>query len=279
MNLIPLKAEIVLAKYINREGYNPHVVTNEVFNIKDIINNWDNYNDDKKYRIISKYYDFRYSIDDVFEIINSALDKEYTRIVDISTKMETESVDSKGHDDDFKWWYTYNRVHYICLATNDIKIENKNYSREELTKMIDNNQILPITNYLEILNESSKEKERFKYIRLLLSYGIDISDPLIAMDENGDYIKDKNNNLIIEDGYYDIRVKEEYIPYIVEMIEETITSNTIKKNAYYYLETLIRLIRSEEDARYQKEVKNIKKICAKNPYPRVRSRIKNNEDN
>ncbi len=272
MNLIPLKADLVLENYINHDGYNNHVIANEIYTIKDVIYNWEHYSDDKKFRTISKYYILRNSIKDVYKIVNLSLNKEFSKLVDIPTKMETESIDSKGYDDNFQWWYTYNRVHYICLASNSINIKDKNYSREELIELINTNQILPVNNYLERIDKISQDREKYKYIRLLLSYGIDVSEPLIAMNNNGEYMKDDNNNLILEDGYYDINIREDYIPNMINLIEENISDLTIKKNAFHYLETLIRLIRNEDNNKYKKEMKNIKKICSKNQYLRVKSR-------
>ena len=279
MNLIPLKANLVLCNYLSHDDCNTRVVSNEVYSIKEIINNWNDFSDEKKFKIISKYYDFRNDLDDVYTLINTSLDKNFSRIVDITTRMETEDVASSSPKQDFKYWYTLNRVHFICLATQDVKIKNKNYSYRELLGMIRDNQILPITNYEEIIEKHIKDGEPFRYIPLLDSYGISIEGLPIQTDEDGEYIKDENNNLCLYDDYYDISINEKYTPYMMKMINESYSSTDIIKGAYRYLETLLKLIRQQDDPEYQSEVKNIQKICSKNPYERSRARVKKEDNN
>ena len=131
MNLIPLKANLVLTEYLSHENYSSRIIQDEIYIVKNIIDNWDNYDEEKKYRLLSKYYVFKNSINDVLEIINSSLGTEFSKFCDISTKMEIEDVDSRGYGLDFNWYYVYSRVHYLCAVTNDTNIENKNYSKEE----------------------------------------------------------------------------------------------------------------------------------------------------
>lgn len=262
MNFIPLKADKIITNDLNRAGYSHYVVQNELNRIKNELRHWNRLDDEQKFKILSRYYLVKCDINDILELINRFNFTNYSQLVDISTKMETEDEDCIGHGKDFKWWTTYNKIHYICATQNRFNIEDINYSRDELVNLVDNKIVLPITNYQEEINCPSQHREKYRYVRLLKSYGIDVGELQLKLDENNCFIK-QNGCLVPDDAYYDIAISEDHIKNYMNIAKKDISEQEIVDNTYYYVDSLIKMLQREESENYQEEIKALRKLNLK----------------
>ena len=245
MNFIPKKADNILANGLNREDYSLYKIHNEKINIKRIIQN-DFIDEIDKYNLINRYFYIKYDINDVLDIINLLNNSNYDSFKCISTKMEKELYDCKGHGTNFKWWQTYNKVCFLCAVESNKYIENKSYTYDELMRLINNNVIFPINSYFEQIDKFSEDREKFKYIKTLKSYGIDVGDIYFDFDYN--------NKVVIEDDYYDIIANDNKIPLILELIEQKLDKNFVAKNAKYYINSLSSYIRKEGNEKEKEQL-------------------------
>ena len=277
MNFIPLKADHILSNRLNRDEYSSLLIQNEIGNIKKVIRSWSELDDYTKFKFITNYYVIKSDLSDVYDLINMYNETNYSKVVDVATRMETEDFEYKGHGKNFKWWPTYNRVHYICAIENKKHLPKKLYSREEFIELIKQKEIFPIKNYLEDLYKPSENKENYQYVKMAKSYGIEIDDFDVAFQNNGKPFKDNSDYLIPENEYYDISVSEDHIANFMSLVEKYIDEKTIKENCYYYLKSLIKLVEKEGNDKDKQELIKLYDLVHEKDKGKSRIRTKNNE--
>ena len=162
MNFIPLKANHILANRLNREEYSSLLIQNEIGNMKKLIRSWDELDDMTKYKLITNYYVIKCDLSDIYDLINMYNETNYSKVIDVPTKMEVEDFECEGHGKYFRYYTVHNRVHYICAIEDKKHLERRKvYSREELIDLINKKEIFPIKNFLETLYQSAEDKENY----------------------------------------------------------------------------------------------------------------------
>ncbi len=271
MNFIPLKADKVITSDLNRAGYSHYVVQCELNRIKEELRFWNKLDDEKKFNLLNRYYLVKCSINDIFELINDINDTNYSQLVDLSTKMGWEKEKSTEPGEDFKWWTTNNKVHYICAIENRFNIDDIDYSKAELEDLAKSKIVLPITTYLEEIKNPNQHFDEFDYVRLLNTYGIDIGELKLDYDENGNFVKN-NGCLVPAKVFYDIKVSPERIKNYMKIANRDISTQEIIENTYYYIDSLIKMLQREESENYQEELNTLYKLGYKKTSSKILKR-------
>ena len=237
MNFVPKKVENVLIDTLNRDEYSLYKLHLELNNIDKLINQYDELNDGEKYYLLNRYYYIIYDIKDILALVNKINDTKYTKFVDLSTKMEVEYYDCKGNGSNFKWWPTYNKIHYICATNKNIELSTNDYSYNKIVKMINNKTLFPIQSFTTEIDKYSSNRECFKRIKTLRYYGVSIDD----LDFNNNNV----NDLKMYNSHYNIDVDVSQVSAIMSLIENSIDKKMIYLNIKTYLNDLIKFIKKE----------------------------------
>lgn len=274
MNYIPLEADQILANRLNREDYSGLLIQNEISNMRRLIYSWDELDDLTKFRLITQYFEVVCNKDDVYKLINMYNGTEYSRVINIPTKMELPDHDCDGEGPNFKYWKVYKRAHYICLTTADVykkkKVEkDKIYSREELEDLIAKKVVFPITNTTEYLDKPSRNRENYKYVRLSKSHGIEIDNFLFNIDDNGKPISDEEGFVTLTEKYFEIKISEDHIANYLSIAGKNMDKKKIMKFAYDYLDSLVKLIKKEGNDKDKINIKTINDITKNKKRARV----------
>lgn len=176
--------------------------------VKKFVESYDDLNDFEKYELLTHFLYLRYNSQDILNLVNIKENHNYTRLVDIPTKMEYEV---EHLEDDWSTWTNINRAIYTCATHDTFELEETIYSYEELQNLIKHFVVSPIAVYNMSINDYTKDKEKYQHISTFISVWND-GYINVDVDEYGDW----RNRLII-------KPKEQGIPIMIKYLEKAIS--------------------------------------------------------
>jgi len=197
------------------------IQNNELDYVKKFIDSYDSLELKEKYELLNHFFSFELEGKDFIELINMKHDRNYTRMIDIPTKMESEYKASEGHGRDFNSWTVKIRTYLVCAVYDDFKLEKTKYSYDDIKELIECKKIYPIDSYGVEIGKYSKDKEDYKAINKFIGNEIEIYKSHYS-------------------GGYNFNVKDEDIPLIMEYINKNITKDDIFKGVKTYLKEYIK---------------------------------------
>ena len=267
MNIIPKKVNVILKNALNRDEYSLYKIFTELDNVKKLYDSYNELEDYEKYNLINRYYYTIYDIDDITDLINTINNTNYDRYIDIPTNMESEQVDYSGHKEDFKWWTIYSKLHVICASSKNDFSSFKDYSYDELNKLIDNKIVFPVELYQEEIPSLNENYEPIKFIKTLNNYGIEYGELKIQNIT-------KQHKVKFEDAYYDINISNKQISNMVKLYDKYIDEYFIKETIKNYLKELIDYIETVGNELELNNIENMKLYYKEISNNMVRRRIK-----
>ncbi len=147
------------------KGYN-----DEFEYIKKIVESYDELAEEEQYKLLGHFFNLEYVTKDIIDIVNYKVQNSsdmhfcegYTRLIDIPTNIETESVDSEGVGKDLSWWAKKRKLILVCAARDKFKLTKVCYSSKEIRDLIKGDYIYPINGYGMDIKEYSPNKEDYQ---------------------------------------------------------------------------------------------------------------------
>ena len=121
--------------------------------------------DEEYYQLLTQIYSITLDKKDYLEIFSELYKKEYTNFYLIATKMTLEDTETTGYHHSFDWWKQLYQVYYIIAATSKMA-ENKNFSKNEMKKMLQNNEIVILCEKTKPVEESDLDFKQESYEKL-----------------------------------------------------------------------------------------------------------------
>lgn len=121
--------------------------------------------DEEYYQLLTQIYSITLDKKDYLEIFSELYNKEYTNFYLIATKMTLEDTETTGYHHSFDWWKQLYQVYYIIAATSKMA-ENKNFSKNEMKKMLQNNEIVILCEKTKPVEESDLDFKQESYEKL-----------------------------------------------------------------------------------------------------------------
>ena len=198
-------------------------------NITEKINNYlenhTNLTNQEYYDFLSFLYDFKLEDKDYIDYIKFKTGIKFDNIIKINTDVIDSYIEREGHGRDFSWWTV--KVRLVLKVAVNTDLENKNYTVEEIKKLISQNKIYPIDYFYEECSDDLKENRIKNDIDYL--------------------IKNKEGKLDINCEYFDFIInnirKEIEVDEIIKIIRSYIINLKMYLECYlidcYYEETQI----------------------------------------
>lgn len=233
-----MKSEYLYPQGINF-GYNDTIekLQEEFDYVKKFIESYDDLSDFEKYKILTHFIYLRYNTHDIINLVNIKDQHNYTRLVDIPTKMETQFIESEGHGRDFSWWTKKVKLVLTCATHDTFGLEDTAYSYDKIIDLIEEKTIYPISSYGMEINKYSEDKEEIKNIKLFRHDVIDYS-----VDEYAYW----NNRLIITPN-------EKNAGPIVKYLENNISKTKLFSFVKSYFKDLLAYLNEYRECASRKE--------------------------
>ncbi len=191
-----------------------------------------------KMQLLDYFFEFRFSKEDIINLMNIHYGSHYDTSVKLPTKMELSDVASEGHGRDFSYWTEFYRIVVDAATNKGVEFEDRSYSYEEIKRLIDEGIISPIRLKLEKIREKSEDREEYHEILTFNPDVIYFDKPSWA---SGYTIENPNGHerLIVDyiesQKSYKELLKElkEYTKYIVECGKEKSASATKKEQKLF----------------------------------------------
>ena len=140
-------------------------VRRELELINRFVRSYDDMSDEEKYDMLIRFFDFKLDDIDLILLARLKTSKKFTKLVLLPTKMESKYVardEYKAVNDT-----TFLKVQYACAAVRSFKPENKRYTRDELTELIDAGKIYPLLTVFKLAFKKSDDSERYEELNSL----------------------------------------------------------------------------------------------------------------
>lgn len=205
------------------EEYTTSQIKEELNYIRDYIDKYEGLSDEEKYNLLCHFFTFRLEEKDFIKLINLWHNKNYSKMIDIPTKMEEEYIESEGHGRDFSWWTIKNRTHLVCAVNQDFELEKGKYPYNRIMELIESGTIYPVYSYGKEISRYSTDKEEYKKISCFIDNEIEV------------YKEDYEST-------YSFEIKEENIPLMMQYINQRLKPTEIFKGVKEYLREMIEYI-------------------------------------
>ena len=143
--------------------------------IKEYFEKYDELSVEDKKNLILHFMNLDYDTRDICLITNLITKAGHDMIMEIPTKMEYSYLHTEGRGRDFSYWDVFKEVNYLVTTREDLNLEKRRYSFNEMMKMYYTREICPILRFDKELNKFSDDKESVKKITTLKDIGIDVN--------------------------------------------------------------------------------------------------------
>lgn len=123
--------------------------------------------DQELYILLNKIYNISFDEDDYLKMLSEKYKKNYVCSTNIATTMTFQGIKTEGQGKTFDYWSQLFQVHFKIIATQDVKITDKPFTKNELKKLIENKSILILSEYEIPIEEITFEKEEYENFPLL----------------------------------------------------------------------------------------------------------------
>lgn len=190
--------KIYLKKNNIRFGYDDATtqLENEIKLIDKTINKYEKLNNINKYKLLEHFYLFCVEDKDLTEFINIKYNKNFNKIISISTKMEEQYIVTEGCGNNINWSMEKYRIIFRCATNDDFNLEDKKYSREEILNLIEQSKIYLIDYSSKKIKDFSEDREKFKNVPSLISKEIKFQKNIYGYALQ--LIKNEDKNIIME---------------------------------------------------------------------------------
>ncbi len=126
------------------------------------------------YKLLVQIYWIKLDKEDYLEMLSKKNEKKYTKLCSIPTTMTFKSMVTEGHGKDFSWWNELFQLYYNVAVSEEIEEsihnrqrERRPYTKAEIRKMLDNNDIVIFNAFGQIISNNdlkgfkSEEYEKF----------------------------------------------------------------------------------------------------------------------
>lgn len=121
--------------------------------------------DSEYYELLSKFYNIRFEREDYLAAFSYLNDKKYTSFTKLNTDMVIYEQTKDGFGNGIIYSETKQKVRFVVAKANDVKIDlDKEYTKEEIRKMITNKEIVLVSEEeynLSVLPEKYETYELF----------------------------------------------------------------------------------------------------------------------
>ena len=119
-------------------------IKNDLEIIRNYIANGLKVNNNEFCKLIHRFYDVKFSRDDLLKILSNINKIEYDRFVYLNTRDIFKDLVSEGQGRDFSFWEDYFQKNIYVACAKDLKIDDYYlYSNSEINEMINRKLIVP----------------------------------------------------------------------------------------------------------------------------------------
>ncbi len=240
--------------------YTPEDFEKGLNNIKMYVEKYQDMSESDKYYFLLSVFNIYYSNEDMVKLINIMKKTNYTKVVDIPTKMETEYTESEGHGKDFSWWIERRHFNLICAANDDFNLENKCYSYKELWHLINDGTIYPIYEYAtKSRKKRVEDNESYESINIF-----------VRNDINGKLWTNYDETLEVDSNKFEYIVRPNYdnVSTLYNYFKKEITSDDLFSYFRYYFDDIMEKLKMfnmdyllpEYEEYYNEHFKNKKRL-------------------
>ena len=198
--------------------------------IKKYFEKYDELSVEDKKNLILHFMNLDYDTRDICLITNSITKAGHDMIMEIPTKMEYSYLHTEGRGRDFSYWDVFNEVNYLVTTREDLKLEKRRYSFDEMMDMYYTRKICPILSFTKELKKLSNDNEPVKKITTLKDIGIEV-DPYPEFEQFDIKFEERAKeyqNLIFENSQLNKNLMDSYVSnYLDQLLEYC------KYGAYY----------------------------------------------
>lgn len=194
---------------------NKEVIEENTFKIDNYISNYENISDLDKIDAINTVYRVCLSNQEFIDIINKMNNSNYSKIVDIPTKMEFSDVTT--YKNGRKYYYSPIVVKLVltCVVGEEYSF-NKDFSHDEIMSLVNNKIIYPF-----MIKSKNMLSHSDNYEKLYDIEGYDFEQVYVNHYGNYDFIPNENNS-----------------KYLLDVINSNVDRKTIISDMKRYLEEL-----------------------------------------
>ena len=149
------------------------VLKNEFKLMRKYIEEYDELFPNEKRELINHYSNVMYDTSDICSIVNEITEAGHDMLMTLPTKMETFSY--LAYPNGIGFYENCKGVHYLVATREELNLESKLYSREEIMNMIKANQIFPIYSFTRELYRPCDDSEPINDVPTLKNFGVDVS--------------------------------------------------------------------------------------------------------